>query len=163
VNAVTAAGLDLDAIEARASAAPCGPWRASGCDEGHSGRNDLSCYGVRDASGRALRPKEYATFAASARTDVPALIQEVRRLQARVAQAEVFRVDESTAIVKCGGAYDCSMNGRWIVEAYIGDDEEPSFLYVDGSWGPNPEAEDTHETAEAAFATLTASRAGGAP
>lgn len=76
--------LDLDAITARADAATEGPWKAviaNIC-------GDDSVY-VETADGRSvadLRDDQaaVATFIAHARADVPALVAEVRRLQAIV-------------------------------------------------------------------------------
>ena len=66
-------GLDLDAIEARAHAATPGPWRPAGPD------GDAV---AQMGSARRIRSLEDAAFIAAARTDVPALLAEVRRLRA---------------------------------------------------------------------------------
>jgi hypothetical protein len=66
---------DLQAIEARANAATPGPWQLTG------GRDEV--YDIigdgRDVVQQVLSPD--AEFIASARTDVPALVAEVRRLR----------------------------------------------------------------------------------
>jgi len=83
--------LDLDEIEARANAASGGPWEW--CDYGNSGQaliqpgsgtHDLNVLKTTDDWPPNLRD---ATFIAHARTDVPALIAEVKRLRGEVAGA----------------------------------------------------------------------------
>ena len=63
--------LDLEAIKARCELATPGPWEAR---DGYVWRGDTSLAGT-------LRPAD-ASFAAAARTDVPALVAEVERLLA---------------------------------------------------------------------------------
>ncbi|WKW86374.1 hypothetical protein SEA_BUDSKI_99 [Gordonia phage Budski] len=78
--------LDLDAIEARAQAAPYGPWTVG--DEwakglGYpmfAGDGDLLVY--TDPPGGHYLGVEVAEFIAHARTDVPALVSRVRELEA---------------------------------------------------------------------------------
>lgn len=88
---------ELDAIEARAKAASAGPWTYCGCGKCAQvsmekgpivmvgiGARDVSYTcgeGVDDAS-RLLN----AEFCAHARQDIPALVAEVRRLQAEDAR-----------------------------------------------------------------------------
>ncbi|MHB8406220.1 MAG: hypothetical protein ACYDCJ_12435 [Gammaproteobacteria bacterium] len=64
--------LDLDAIEARANAATPGPWDTDEYDGGL--RSTVT-------AGPITSDEDY-DFIAHARTDVPALIAEVRRLRA---------------------------------------------------------------------------------
>jgi hypothetical protein len=77
---------ELDAIEARANAASDGPWEAEFSDEESP---VLTGIGVKDGYheicqtdygvyGPAMKDAE---FIAAARTDVPALVAEVRRLR----------------------------------------------------------------------------------
>ena len=100
--------IDLDAIEARANAATPGPWFSN--EPGGS-----SCGGpltqpyisrkVQNADGRAVNlvvaeitmagDMELADFIAHSRTDVPALIAEIRRLRARVAELEAVDAERS--------------------------------------------------------------------
>jgi hypothetical protein len=78
--------LDLDAIEARAKAATPGPWEGS-TQTGVAGGGFLAQvfegYGMTLAIATMERPNgtANAAFIAAARTDVPALIAEVRRLR----------------------------------------------------------------------------------
>lgn len=82
-----AAKLDLDAIEIRASLATPGRWRP--WDRGVSRRED-------------------AEFITAARTDVPALAAEVRRLRARVAGLlrENVGLSEQVQAFQSGDGYD---------------------------------------------------------
>lgn len=93
--------LDLQAIRERCEAATLGPWRA--------GRPDMATYVdgspskwvyagdkyIAISSGYQIEPWEQvidnAEFIAQARTDIPALLAEVERLQARIAQLEQER------------------------------------------------------------------------
>lgn len=70
---------ELDAIEARANAATPGPWDEPG-------------FSALDACD--------ARFVAHARTDVPRLIAEVRRLQSENAR-QALLLDEASATVRC--------------------------------------------------------------
>jgi hypothetical protein len=75
--------LDLDAIRARVDAATEGPWTADAL------AGDLDApSGYRVAEVLAWSDPD-AEFIAHARTDVPALLAEVERLQARVESANV--------------------------------------------------------------------------
>ena len=67
-------------IEARAHAATPGPWRPAGPDG-----DEVAQMG----SARRIRSLEDAAFIAAARTDVPALLTEIRRL--RAANADLHR------------------------------------------------------------------------
>jgi len=79
--------LDLDAIEARATEATPGPWRPiiyGESDFDGPGRYvsfgpDATC--ISDST--SMDSDEDAVFIAAARTDVPALVAEVRRLRAQ--------------------------------------------------------------------------------
>ncbi|MFD5798646.1 hypothetical protein ACFWIO_34970 [Streptomyces diastatochromogenes] len=73
--------LDLDAIDAVANAATDGPWLANdriGVATNPAG-DPLAVFGGGE------QDRADAAFVAAARTDVPALVAEVRRLQAREA------------------------------------------------------------------------------
>lgn len=107
------AELDLDAIEARANAATPGPWNAwdrgvgfhiaLGDERDDWGRpEDLLPEGLRTDIGR----RADAEFIAAARTDVPALVAEVRRLRAEL--------DELRRHL---GAVDVLTNLGWSAEA----------------------------------------------
>lgn len=74
--------MNLDEIEARANAATPGPWMPPTQRERGPGCDDHAC--VVDHEGCAVWPwhrREDMKFAYSARTDVPALVAEVRRLR----------------------------------------------------------------------------------
>lgn len=84
--------LDLDAIEARANAATEGPWMVMPplCGPDGQGVYQESSLGpvceVGDPYPRGdNRPQESMDFIAAARTDVPALVAEVRRLRGLLA------------------------------------------------------------------------------
>ena len=95
----------LAEIEARANAATEGPWEADGTEiTQHWTRpqpwvtvasNEVACmaycYG---GSGRGIERETDAEFIAHARTDVPALLVEVRRLQAAVERVRALHQDE---------------------------------------------------------------------
>lgn len=89
-------GLDLDAIETRTNAATPGPWKRF--DNGVDNACDARIGSVVEAPGRVAdgrvrrvasvtdwaggsQPKKDADFIAAARTDVPTLIAEIRRLR----------------------------------------------------------------------------------
>jgi hypothetical protein len=74
--------VDLDAIEARANAATEGPWN----DLGENGITQTA-HVTRDVWTIPVSVED-VTFIAHARTDIPALISEVRRLQAFMEPAE---------------------------------------------------------------------------
>lgn len=99
------ADLDLAAIEARAAAATEGPWRA---DDEHDARNTGAspawCVSTTKPNGdwkedlfyaSGYQPNEEAdaTFAAHARTDVPALIARIRELEGE--NAKIDDLDEA--------------------------------------------------------------------
>ncbi len=94
--------LDLDAIEERANAATPGPWAAVGLMDtqgvrgiqGPKGASEFSSAAGVWANGFRV---EDAVFIASSRTDIPALVVEVGRLQMRVAA--------DTPLVRLGAAY----------------------------------------------------------
>lgn len=99
-------GLDLDVIEARAAAATPGPWEAN-AEQYHSEFGTIIGGEVKpiaqawlsgeDGWVYPLTPAD-AVFIAAARSDVPALAAEVRRLRVELAEAR----DEAT---KCGENY----------------------------------------------------------
>lgn len=88
--------LDLDAIEARANAATEGPWHVVTAwtdyvayqvtDDGEAA--SMNCYGGSGAMNTGLGViEDDAEFIAHARTDVPALVAEVRRLRNVIEEA----------------------------------------------------------------------------
>jgi len=116
---------ELDAIEAREKAATEGPWRAVAQDGGEvfhgfergvvtgwdhpqlRGPLDITGLGIDLRSGRAVRRMDAtdAEFIAHARSDVPALVAEVRRLRGlleaeRARLAEIDRKWPATGFVK---------------------------------------------------------------
>lgn len=93
--------IDLDAIEARANAATPGPWdrvpQTRGGDliaHRYETGNQMNPTGLRMVSfmmsrGNSLKEDEAnADFVSSARTDIPALVAEVRRLREQLREAE---------------------------------------------------------------------------
>lgn len=82
--------LDLEAIKARAEAATPGPWECVGMGDVVTPTFVIQTTDRNPADGR---------FIANARTDVPALVAEVERLQAEVDElrhytaVSPFRVD----------------------------------------------------------------------
>ena len=76
---MTAVELDLDAIEARVNAATDGPWEAY-----PDGLVWTKVPRIGDPVSGSVLPED-AEFIAAARTDVPALVAEVRRLRAVLA------------------------------------------------------------------------------
>jgi hypothetical protein len=112
-NGATMTEDELTAIEARANAAASGPWRVDGLriygpEVGHFNEPAIAIYH------EGTHTRNDAEFIASARTDVPALVAEVRRLRAlcvRSAEhlvnhhdcgpfAEGWQSDELRALVK---------------------------------------------------------------
>lgn len=89
--------LDLDAIEARTDAASSGPWSTHLDWPGRVfSRNQFSGHIARCTGTRA---DENAAFIAHARTDVPALVSEIRRLTAELQQAQ-----QQDAAIRCWSA-----------------------------------------------------------
>ena len=83
---MSAAELDLDAIEARANAATAGPWHPHTTYPHTVWQGDM--YGEDPGMISTTLAQEIvadAKFIAAARTDVPALVAEVRRLRAVLA------------------------------------------------------------------------------
>lgn len=91
---------ELAAIEARANAATPGPWKAINIPF-RSGDNTYSFWevyhdrdGVGDSGGWYAVGDDYteitAQFVAATRTDIPALVAEVRRLRAIEAAARAY-------------------------------------------------------------------------
>ncbi|MEH0552538.1 hypothetical protein [Streptomyces sp. B21-101] len=86
--------LDLDDIETRANAATPGPWCTDSWEiyQGTEYEPGLSmwigetCRGTTDLE----QDRADAAFVAAARTDVPALLAEIRRLRAELAEYEVL-------------------------------------------------------------------------
>lgn len=81
--------LDLSAIEARANAATAPPWKI--CPDEDSEDLELICCGGPYEHGGPicthLLTGEDAEFIAAARTDIPALVAEVKRLRGEVYEA----------------------------------------------------------------------------
>jgi hypothetical protein len=88
----TTADLDLDAIEARVAAATPGPWCTVGAEifQGVEYMPDASPWIGETCRASGGMGKADAVFAAHARTDVPALLAEVRRLRAELGEYEVL-------------------------------------------------------------------------
>ena len=101
--------IDLDAIEARCAAATPGPWRQCGADrkgcacgmvwsepadfvvaQGEKGERAGGFCGF-DVDDETISTN--MRFVAHARSDVPALLAEVRRLTARLALAQASLID----------------------------------------------------------------------
>jgi hypothetical protein len=80
--------VDLEAIEARAASATRGPWTQRHRDIGVEGPNYLQTLAwtarLADEGTVGVRSVADAEFIAHARTDVPALVAEVRALRARI-------------------------------------------------------------------------------
>jgi hypothetical protein len=90
-EAVEEAALDLDAIEARAEAATAEPWTIIGAGE------YVTPVGITVATDGGITSAD-AEFIAHARTDVPVLVAEVRRLTAEV---EHWKSRRDTAVETC--------------------------------------------------------------
>ena len=84
--------LDLDAIEARATAATPGPWCTDSWEiyQGTKYEPGLSAWIGETCRGTSSLEQDRAdaAFVAAARTDVPAMAAEIRQLRARVAELE---------------------------------------------------------------------------
>ncbi|MFR9794274.1 hypothetical protein ACL07V_37570 [Streptomyces sp. MB22_4] len=84
--------LDLDAIEARANAATPGPWTTDGWEiyqgDGNSAPDLMKWVGETCRADDYDGSQNDAAFIAHARTDVPAMAAEIRRLRARVTELE---------------------------------------------------------------------------
>ena len=78
--AMKTAELDLDAIRVRADGATPGPWEFVVVADREGKRTVLSIGGAKGWTPHEL-PDSAATFIAHARTDVPALVAEVKRLR----------------------------------------------------------------------------------
>jgi hypothetical protein len=89
---------DLDYLDRLCSEATPGPWATIGCDK-HLERVDLSCFCVRaSVDGKRIRDVSDLLLIAAARTALPDLVAEVRRLRAIEVAASVM-VD---ALDECG-------------------------------------------------------------
>jgi hypothetical protein len=78
---------DLDYLDRLCSEATPGPWATIGCDK-HLERVDLSCFCVRaSVDGKRIRDVPDLLFIAAARTALPDLVAEVRRLRALLTEA----------------------------------------------------------------------------
>lgn len=100
----------LAAIEARCERATPGPWRWDDRDDQlFDAKGELLAFGQPTYEGNhgIVVPPDDATFIAAARTDVPALLAEVRRLQSdlaladQTAAAQLAEVRRLTAEVEC--------------------------------------------------------------
>lgn len=92
--------LDLDAIQARADAATEGPWKVTDLsNHGHRGTlwvdidrpadGSMTVAELTEADGvEVIWKTTDAEFIAHARTDIPALIAEVKALRGKVAEVE---------------------------------------------------------------------------
>lgn len=80
--------LELEAIAARAEAATAGPWEVRDADA-HMvrGPRDVVLYAYNAFDGHK-QGNANAAFAAAARTDVPALVEEVRKLRGVLRECE---------------------------------------------------------------------------
>ena len=83
---------ELSAIAARADAATPGPWWVAQMDEEAYDHGQVRCYAGRKPRVLLTLNQHFpcvsdAAFIAAARSDVPALVAEVRRLQALLAPA----------------------------------------------------------------------------
>ncbi|MFI6266134.1 hypothetical protein [Micromonospora sp. NPDC051006] len=100
--------LDLDAIEMRAAGATPGPWATDPdsawrrCHEAHEyvyatdPTDRAGIVALTGIKGEHVRNARDAAFIAHARTDVPALVAEVRRLRAELAEVN-GRCDQTAA------------------------------------------------------------------
>jgi hypothetical protein len=79
--------IDLDAIEARCNAATKGPWEAK-CS--YHDYPYIVAHGWELGCGEDFARMPDADFIAHARTDLPALLTEVRRLRARNEELEAI-------------------------------------------------------------------------
>ena len=89
--------LDIDTIEARANAATPGPWIVS--QDESLVISEMVCDLVSESTGDTIffMGADQA-FAAAARTDVPALVAEIRRLRSEVASLKERLVIDNAAI-----------------------------------------------------------------
>lgn len=97
--------IDLDAIEARAAAATYGPWQHN---QQWIWPRDAYAPGDPDAPDTRIPQTDAdATFIAHARQDVPDLAAEVRRLSARLAEAEGLLRGALGAVARCESGGVC--------------------------------------------------------
>ena len=94
---MTSNNLDLDAIEARANAATEGPWCTDAWEiyQGAEYQPGISQWIGETCRGTSTpeQDRDDAAFVAAARTDVPALVDEVRRLTTELATAQSHAID----------------------------------------------------------------------
>ena len=101
--------IDLDAIEARANAATAGPWSIDYIE--HTGEHGILINepdGTLGCAGRLVAnwlTYSNAEFVAHAREDIPALIEEIRRLRAAVGLH--CRDDQTTLCMECHHVWPC--------------------------------------------------------
>jgi hypothetical protein len=121
---MTGERVDLDAIEARASAATEGPWLVEEADDvwelyaqrdrTHHGYKLAKCMKSGQPYAEYWPNERDAAFISHARQDIPALIAEVRSLRAQVAALAGERADETSVFGKYG---NCPVQ----IERTIGD------------------------------------------
>ena len=91
--------LDLDAIQKRADAATPAPWHGETIASILSHARVVSCYAFRECPDEYQIPDyDDGDFIAAARSDLPALVAEVRRLRAenaRLREASAWRPIET--------------------------------------------------------------------
>ncbi len=112
--------LDLPAIEAREKAATKGPWTVVGS----SGAGDDCLLWVVDPTGQSVTPSgidsqmesDTLDFIAHARSDIPALIEEVKRLREALGSTMVMGKDGQLHDHECIGVhgYRCK---AWCIAA----------------------------------------------
>ncbi|MEV6737917.1 hypothetical protein AB0N14_13680 [Streptomyces sp. NPDC051104] len=111
--------LNLDAIEARANAATPGPWMADGHEIYGSGCGVLDIEQWKAETLRIEDPegaKADAEFMAHARTDVPALAAEIRRLRAELAElrAKTLTTEADEIVLHCPDHSPQDQDGVWM-------------------------------------------------
>jgi hypothetical protein len=102
---------DLKVIEARLNELPRGPWYVEQVRPGHDDEArvyDRGSWGVcKPTPTQPLSRRPIAEFVASARTDVPALVAEVRRLRSALhGAADVMPAKKFTDICSAAGLSD---------------------------------------------------------
>ena len=107
--------LDLDAIEARANASTPQPWARKGHDVGqvvYCSETPPELVGPV-MLGRGIGEAAYADaeFIAHARTDIPVLVAEVRRLRPRVISGDVEAVTAALDGLPVGSIITCDDDG----------------------------------------------------
>lgn len=133
---------ELTAIEARCAAATDGPWRVCNHAGGYLGIQCNTRYGYVAECGDQLDEQhhENATFIAHARTDIPALLAEVRRLRTeneqiqKWAQTTLDYADERIAVLREGIEHAARLTGHGRMVAILNNllaGREWSYAEVD--------------------------------